>query len=242
MKDTSYHGGKQESNRPNLTSLGDKLRQRVTKPLQLQLKTLMTLSEFSQDLTSPSELYYEAVGQKYAEMSPTFSKESSYVDSFQHIQPRRFEKPTRFLGIQFGKWRVFARHTFVFVAMMILIYIPCSLAAQGFYSIKSVEQTPFSYDCYGSDNGWTCKISQFFSFLSCDFITRPKLTSGFQSFLSISSLLGISISEQQRCLTLLGVRVFLILQTLCLRRKRADRSRETSSYPALLFSLETYIN
>jgi hypothetical protein len=150
------------------SSIGHKLREKVAKPIQSRFKNFMAPSDSSTDLTdvemsttksslpSSKSIVYEPVDQK------TSPKETGFTEYSEHISAKEFERRTRFLGIDFGKWRVFARHFFVFGALVICIYIPCWYLPAGFYVIEEDSSNPFMYDCYGSGEGWTCKLPDSF--------------------------------------------------------------------------------
>ncbi|KAG9236722.1 hypothetical protein BJ875DRAFT_455776 [Amylocarpus encephaloides] len=79
-----------------------------------------------------------------------------YEDSMRQIPSKPFAKRTRFLGINFGKWRVFVRHFTIFALVAILISIPVWLVSVGIDSIQGSTSVTFGYDCYGVvGGGWS---------------------------------------------------------------------------------------
>lgn len=152
------------SSKPRAASRGEKIRQRVAIPLQSRLKTFMTRLESSTDVSdlemrsstnlAKGSTAYERFHQDSASLSP---QDMAFTDPSQHLPAKVFQRKTRFLRIQWGKWRVFVRHFVVFGLMVISICIPCVYVGYGIIVIQKPDKEPFQHDCYGTSNGWTCK-------------------------------------------------------------------------------------
>ena len=115
---------------------GDRLRQRITLPWRSRLNPLTSNPSYtSVDLTDLSQIRSQKSDSKSSPYPIVDSKNTGFStisapdavdpnDSSIFVPPKVFHKNTHFLAINFGKWRVFVRQTFVFGALVIFIYIP----------------------------------------------------------------------------------------------------------------------
>jgi hypothetical protein len=69
--------------------------------------------------------------------------------------PKAFKKTHRFLGMELGYWRLPARHFSIFTILMLVTIIPLYYVSVGFNFLQNISPVPFTYDCYGTSEGWT---------------------------------------------------------------------------------------
>jgi hypothetical protein len=72
----------------------------------------------------------------------------------QPARPKAFRKTHIFFGYNLGYWRMPARHMSIFSVLFLATFLPIWYASRGFSSIQNVNG-PFSFDCSGSESGWS---------------------------------------------------------------------------------------
>lgn len=98
---------------------------------------------------------YEPIQMKQMDTSQlTFDHNADEDLTTTPVPPKAFRKTHLFLGYNFGYWRMPVRHMSIFSILFLVTFLPVWFASKGFSSIQSVNG-PFSFDCTGSENGWS---------------------------------------------------------------------------------------